>query len=427
MAADDPHLVDARKNLRRLQRIEAARSGLESFPAGQFGEDYTLRCLHELFETTLDGQENYVRRGIYKYERSKEADRLARAERLIARVEPGPDEDANYFAFLAYQAASLEMALQELTKATEEPREWDRILVGTAHSADINAGAKRLADRHYVRIVVLSGLIEFMYQAAKAIVAAQNPAPSADGKAIYSTRPLADDVKAYVARNPEPADRLYATLEAYYFYGYPRAVANEVIAQSHGLVLSALTGLAERFILGHEYGHALSVEDVTHPTLNPKWIDELHADSRGMILTVFSAFAFDCFPPELSLMAVVFALGCLDVRRRAYDVLRTGSERIDEGTETHPPFHLRKAAILEGFFRYFRPHYVGHRCTGLEFLADASGTGRDDEALVARFEGALQGADTIFLLWDAMKQRLVADYNASRPLHKRFRPSEGGA
>ena len=66
-------------------------------------------------------------------------------------------------------------------------------------------------------VVLHSALIELAYQAAKATVAATHPAPS---------------------NGPQPAERLYRTLEACFFKGYPRAFQNETVPSEHVLALT---------------------------------------------------------------------------------------------------------------------------------------------------------------------------------------------
>jgi hypothetical protein len=66
-------------------------------------------------------------RGIFKFDRRQEEERLRLAEELIRRVDPGPYEDPNYLALLAFQAASIEMCLRSLSgERTNEP--WSRFL-----------------------------------------------------------------------------------------------------------------------------------------------------------------------------------------------------------------------------------------------------------------------------------------------------------
>jgi hypothetical protein len=83
-----------------------------------------------------------------------------------------------------------------------------------------------------------------------------------------------------VRTNPEPVQRLYKTLEAYFFNGYPRAFANETVKEQHHPGLSVMVGLVERWTIAHEYGHALTAGTKFHGTSvqNPRWANELIAD-----------------------------------------------------------------------------------------------------------------------------------------------------
>ena len=71
---------------------------------------------------------------------------------------------------LAYQAASLELAVDDVA-----PDRFLRFLLGTAHTAEVNAFCRRLGAGDYTVVVVNSGLVDFIYQSAKVVIEAFAP------------------------------------------------------------------------------------------------------------------------------------------------------------------------------------------------------------------------------------------------------------
>ncbi|MCK7578033.1 MAG: hypothetical protein MZV65_21295 [Chromatiales bacterium] len=118
-------------------------------------------------------------------------------------------------------------------------------------------------------------MVDFVYQAAKAVVAASNPTRVHDGRVDIRTNLEASVLREQLQRNHEPIDRLYATLEAYLFRGYP-CICERGSQEENAPPLAMLIGMAERFIVGHEYGHkpAKRVHAHTAALSNPKWAEE---------------------------------------------------------------------------------------------------------------------------------------------------------
>jgi hypothetical protein len=97
----------------------------------------------------------------------------------------------------------------------------------------------------------------------------------------------------------------------YFFEGYPRAFLEAVPDVQHP-PLAMTVALAERWIIGHEYGHGLlpPIEDAP-PEVNVSKVEEHLADYNATLATVLSASRLDAMPPVFPLGAATFALKCL--------------------------------------------------------------------------------------------------------------------
>lgn len=387
-----------------------------SGPAG--GLDTTLKHLHEQRACVPTDDPNVVRRGVFKYDRQQEEERMRLAEDLVRRVDPGPYEDPNYLALLAYQAASLEMSLRFLAQDRENER-WSRFLLGTAHSSEVNAFAQTLRANSHVVVVLYSALVDFVYQAAKALTAAQNPAVSSSPGSTVSSTTGVDDIEAALQANPEPVERLYRTLEAYFYGGYPRAFANEPVKPEQAPSLSTLVGLAERWAIAHEYGHGLAayVSRQTPPGVNREWAEEFFADQNATILSVVSADRLDGMPPEFPLASGVFVLACFDVLRRALSVVRDGEEPRTDPGGGHPPDKLRAQNVVDTFHRFFDARYDGPHLLELRLVLRRQAPAAVPASTRRQIRHAFDFANGLLALWKPVRTSLLRDHTKGRRLH----------
>ncbi|HSH81161.1 MAG TPA: hypothetical protein VLA19_21715, partial [Herpetosiphonaceae bacterium] len=275
---------------------------------------------------------------------------------------------------------------------------------------------------NYTIVVLHSGLIDFTYQAAKVIVEALNPSRSIDGRSAVNAVFDLDAVQARLDSDPSPAERLYRTLEEYFFAGYPRASAFETIPQEHYPPLSLVVGMAERWIIGHEYGHGLIPSLGQAPVgVNAKWVKEYSSDYTATILTVISGDKFDAVPPEYSLGGAIFALACLDLLQKGFYILLTGKETHQGAKQgSHPPARDRAAAVINCFWQYFDVEYHLHGLYDLVFIS------RKDVPQAHNFtsehtERAYAYASVLRTVWQPVKERLLEDFHRKRPLHPIWR------
>ena len=217
----------------------------------------------------------------------------------------------------------------------------------------MNAFAQTFKLHDYIVVVVYSALIEFAYQAAKALVAAQNPVRSPENRIVVDSS--REHIQVQLDHNQEPVERLYRTLEAYFFKGYPRAFYGETVPAEQVIPLSNLISMAERWIIAHEYGHGFAAEikmKFKHAP-NPGRAEEYFADNNATIATAMSAVRLDGLPPDIALIGGTFALACLEVFRRALSLVRYGKVLQSKGDKVHPPNRARAENVLNAFNFFF--------------------------------------------------------------------------
>jgi hypothetical protein len=408
-------LEAARRYLRGEQAKAAASGGGGPYARRQNTTEEALYFLHKQRQFISTDDPNILRRGVFRFDRKAEGERMRRAEELIRRVQPGPFEDPNYFAFIAYEAASIEMAL---------PRhngEFSRLLLGTVHNPFVDASSNRTEVRGYTIVQLHSGLIDFMYQSAKAVVEAMHPVLNPDKTSFVIAPADMDEVRARLKVNDAPVNRVYRTVESYFFNGYPRAFENETLVEEQLPVLEVLVWMAERWAVAHEYGHGTALGRDFGIAPNPSWAEEFYADLIATILTVLSAWSLDHLPPEQSLSGANFTLACLDVLRRGYSVVTTGREVRDEGSATHPPHQFRAQRTIDVFRQFFDVHYTDRGKVSSLDLVVRKQPPAEHAFGKEQGEGVYFFSNVLFEIWSAVKERLTLQYRDKRPLHSMWR------
>lgn len=352
-------LERARIALRERQR-EFARMP----PRSSHIED-SVSAMRQIWTTRETEEPNRVRRGVMSFDKETERQRLARAEAIIRRVEPGANEDINYLGILSYQAASVEQVLLNLatTMGVDPERlanledRFARILFGTVSAARINAFSDTRTETGYSVVGLHSGLIDFMYQAAKTVSeVVPHTRGSGPGPAFKSDMDL-DGAVRRVREVPQLAERVAEALEGYYFEGYPRKRWNEAVLDESGPALSSLIGMAERWVIAHEYGHTFAMVANVSDAPNPLWAEEYFSDNWATVATVWSAWTMDSFSPEVALSGATFALACLEVARRGHSLVTAGVTSKDVGSSTHPPNQARAIQCVDTFRQFFDVSY----------------------------------------------------------------------
>jgi len=344
-------------------------------------------------DTPIEG--GWVYSSGFRYPEAAERLRWARTRDIIVRSSPGGDEDASYLEMLARQAASIEMVLRG--EYAGEPNAQntaicDQVLLGTFPSINPDAFARRHGDFFFV--LVSAGLIEFVYQAAKAVVLSWKQVPPAPGGRV-GFRSDREDVEEVLARDPAPLMLLKKTLDEYLFRGLPRAQGYSPPPADYQGPLAILTNFNERFILAHEYGHTLhDALDVVYPrdsSLN----EESAADLLAFRLVVTSGDALDLLPPNFSTQGAFFVLTAMDIIRQSLDLVRHGEVREDRGLGGHSP-NRQRLELLKAYYR-------------------RSVSDKDDDLSI---KPALAPAATLLQLWERMlKDGAIARWQG-KTLHR---------
>lgn len=340
-------------------------------------------------------QGTWVRSGFYRYPLATEPLRWARTRRILRRSAPGPDEDGGYLELIARQAASVEMVLCGEHAGEARPKAaqlCERMLLCTLPTQRPAAHQRGEGDYYFVE--VNAGLIDFAYQATKAVVLAWKPVPPAPG-ALFAFRNEPGDIDEVLATGRAPLELLRRTLSRYLFEGVPRVPDSRAPAVNYQAPLGLITSSNERFVVGHEYAHVLhDVHDIAYPGQGAQ-AEEFGADLLSFGWLAESGDALDCLPPNMALQGAFFVITALEVLRQAQDIARFGQPRPDAGDGGHPPNHQRLAVLREAYLRQ---------------------VSREDGDLSIR--AALAPSRTLEQLWARLQADGVAAVWHGRPLHR---------
>jgi hypothetical protein len=418
---DAEGLQEARKFLHEEQRKYPTPAGVRQEMLGQSTLQPALAALDTRRKFESGEMPCMVVRDGMAFNREPEMQRIALAEELIRRSDPGPFEDPRYLALLAYQAASIEMALPDTLTQGLVGERWSSVLLGTIHVPQIDSFEQSLFTSDYAVVCVYSALMEFAYQAAKAVTPVLSAHLRGRGLAVGA---LDDkEIERRVANDPEPAERLYRTLEAYFFNGYPRAFVGETVPQEQVPLLTYLIDMTERWVIAHEYGHAVGA--TFHTVLGSRWrtsqySEEYFADMNATILTALSAGKLDGVPPDFALIGGTFALACLEVVRRSLAMVREGKVGPDRGDDKHPPTTHRASFISDIFNHHVLVSNENYGPSGFDvaFVANLKGAPDLDPATIEdRHKRVFQFPTALLAIWRSIRTRLRDDFTKGRELH----------
>ncbi len=384
----------ARRYLQQRQAYWAARAG-----APAQGDTAALAEQHAARrEQSAVRDGSSIRQGPLSYDAGTETARWSLTREIIQRVSPGPFEDPRFFEMLARQAASIELGLSRSgTKAGLPPGTFSRVIAGTTGEPRSEASTALAAG--VAVIMVSAGMMEFMYQGAKALVLAWKETGPAPGAALsFSGRP--EDTEEVLDRDPYPATLLRDTLTGWLSTGRPRAPHSRLPAAPRSWPLALLINGAERFVLGHEYGHAL-IEQLGVPELaaggpvqaGSPWASEFAMDAFGAMAVVYSSAYLDRLPANLALQGAAVAMKVHEIFDSVQAVV--SAEHGGEAPATHPPFDQRLGVIEQVYLR----------------MHPDPGTARSD------LRGMLVPAQTLDQVWARVRPPVLAALSAGLPLH----------
>jgi hypothetical protein len=366
----------ARRTLRDLQEQAARSSGRPPADALAVARRYeTIRAA----SSTIDGDDYRV--GVYRYWRPTEDERRARTSRIIKRVQPGPYEDGQHLESLAREAAAIEMTI-----APDPDGSWlgqlvSRVLLGTTDEPRSHAATGRRGDAVFIRLS--AGLLDFLDLSALCFVLALKPStPPPDAGSSFSARP--EDTAAMLDEDPVVVNLLHNALAGWLCHG--SISTDEVVAGNQGSRRFAgmVRWFAQRFVVAHEYGHALHLLGAPIPIdgESPR-AKENRFDFNAAALVFRSARA-DRVQPNIALQGAVLAMKSQELIDRALILAYGGDESALEPLATHPPFLQR----LQQIYDFYAEEIKGRSDPQLEPAA------------------LTVPADTVELIWERVKPKL---------------------
>ena len=298
------------------------------------------------YENDARREGDFYRIGIFKYPAQLEPIRWQRTYNVIKRVNPGVDESPVYLAMLARQAATVELIITNFGLADKKLCDaCDRILLGTTAEPSMNSECLPQFDSSWV--ILCNGLIDFVYQAAKAVVLSWRPKPPDPG-ATVSLGSTISDVESVLAEDERPLKLLLHNLHSFLFLGQPRPRKYNPPSPIYHPALSQLTNCNERFVIAHEYGHAVfqqlrAVGALDQYSENRS--EELDADQFAFVATLNSSSQLDLIAPNCALQGGFFVVQCVEIIRQAVNLVRHCKTGEDKGDGVHPPNSVRKTFL----------------------------------------------------------------------------------
>ncbi|ROS27909.1 ImmA/IrrE family metallo-endopeptidase [Cellulomonas sp. PhB150] len=282
---------------------------------------------------------------------SSEQARLDRTRAIIDRIEPGPHEDGIKLEILARQAATLELALLELDPHHDPDegmrpiaRALDRVILGTTGWQRHDAVTSKVGPASV--ITVSDGMMTAYYQSAKAVVLAWPLMTGDDGLEYLSTR--LEVMAAGLDRDASPVLQLEETFGNWFYSGRPLPQRSAPPAsEQRRRALTVVTACMERFVLAHEYVHAVFDQQAApFPGDEPASAieREVRADLVAAQLVMGSAITWDRFAPNMSLQGALLAVRIHEIVQEA---LTTAGRPEAAPSDTHPPLRDRIDMVVD--------------------------------------------------------------------------------
>lgn len=391
----DESSLDIGRQLLQLHQSTWATNHLVPAPAGS-ALDQALSEL-EIRRSHADDENSIAIDGVFNYDLESEKRRWDRTERIIRRVDPGKYEDANYLEMLARQAATVELQIIESDPNTEI--HLGKILFGTIGQPRSEATTRLVGN--VVVIELSAGLVTLMYQLAKAAVLASK-LMDPHGDAAVSVNAKLDEVQRVLIDNPEPERIVYETIINYIYRGVPKPITSSIPDPEYHPPLTLLTMYAERSVIAHEYGHALTdffnvidFEDVDQQLISKHWQREFRADIFSASMVGLSAANQDRVAPNIAFNGSLFAFKVHEILDQVVTLVH--GKKLDSKwqSETHPPYEQRMKLVIDAYKDWFE----------------------DPEDPFTDHRGMLQWHPVIEVLWDRVRPKVIDEIASDRAVH----------
>ena len=332
----DTDMQEAINGLHWIQAQAAAKSGHaeNSRAAAQ------IKATEAKFRSDRSLKGDKVRLGWMVYRPEWVAAWDSRADRIWARLLPGPYESPGIINVLVRQAAVVEHALQgglsSFSSQLNTSRFTERVLLGTLARGDVEAFAANTAIKDYPIILVHNGLPGLFFMVARAMTAAW-PAESPPAGRTVAFNTTEERVRDRLSKSSVAMSTLAGTLLAYLYSGDPWRTSLSYIEPERTMPLGVLLTMAERWVLAHEYAHVLFDLDGPNPSTQRGRHDmELRADAVATNIVLASAAELDSVDPATALAGIALALRSFRLIDEAFGIATTGQPRQDSPTDTHP-------------------------------------------------------------------------------------------
>jgi hypothetical protein len=264
----------------------------------------------------------------------------SRADRIWARISPGPYEVPGIINILVREAAVVEHALQgglsSFPFQLDTSRSTERVVLGTLWRGNVNAFATNTAVRDYRIVLVYHGLPGLFYMVALAMTAAWSAAAAPAGRTA-AFNPTEEHVRDRLSESSLAISTLAGTLTAYLYSGDPWRTPLSRVESERTMPLGVLLSLAERWVLAHEYAHVLfDLDDSTPKASQDPHGKELRADAVATNIVLASAADLDSVAPAIALAAITMALRSFRLIGEAFGIAKTGRPSEDLPSQTHP-------------------------------------------------------------------------------------------
>lgn len=358
---------------------------------------------------------------------------FGRARTIVDRVQPGVYEDGRYFALLAKQLGLIEHGLlfdMDTVKQLDDVQPaLDRIIFGTVANPKAQALTSKFGE--CAIITVPSAVVYLLYGMAKAIASVWSGLTTAGWSRSAQLRELAaGDMAAAVRADPAASDGLEQMFSSWFFDGSARAHPSAPPQFDNMGRTGELANCAERFVLAHEYGHALIDEfGLTFRWLSDRAaqdsIDREHrADFVGTVLLAMSGSLVSDFDALTCLQGAVLALKAHEIFEDAVHLARGDHGDPVSSSPDYPSFADRLAQVVHTFHEYsdYRDTTRGirvafNRQVGLAPPTETSLSNyRERDPEFYRMILTLP-AQTAALLWNAVRPSLERQLQSGRRLH----------
>lgn len=341
---------------------------------------------------------------------------------IVERIRPGPYENSAYLLTLAEEAAAIEGYLRrEAAPPLAGLSEFaSRTLIGTTNEPLGHARSSLVGGR-YVVVMVSGAMMDFLYQAAKAVVLSWNEETPPKGWRFAfsgsSNNSAGSSGKASSAQSALSADLLQDAIGTWLYDGYPRLLQSALPPTPYIAPLAVLTTFAERFVLAHEYSHVIfdhlrqssaeiddevETEDSIDDKRAKRWRLEARADIVGARILAASAALYDGAPAITSLTGAAFAMKSYELWEQALQIAVLGDRHWLSGTDRHPPFEWRRELLERVYAEADQDHDEAPPDLASLFLATR----------------------TLDQLWERVAPRLQAQFRAGRRPHSTWASEE---